>query len=80
MPTVHIIDSIKIDIYSREHLPPHFHAIYAEHEILIRIRTLSKYRGYLPSGQHKMVIKWASGPGIQEYLMDIFERLNPQLK
>lgn len=29
MPTIKIIDSIKIDIYSREHLPPHFHALFA---------------------------------------------------
>jgi len=35
MPTLHIINSIKIDVYSREHLPPHFHALYFKHEILI---------------------------------------------
>ena len=48
MPTLHIINSIKIDVYSREHLPPHFHALYAEHEILIEIKTLKTYAGYLP--------------------------------
>jgi hypothetical protein len=26
MPTVKTIDNIKIDIYSRDHPPPHFHA------------------------------------------------------
>lgn len=45
MPTVHIINSIKIDVYSREHLPPHFHALYAEHEILIVIKLLELMRG-----------------------------------
>ena len=35
MPTIHKIQSIKIDIYGGEHPPPHFHAIYAEHEILL---------------------------------------------
>lgn len=34
-PAIKIIDAIKIDVYSREHPPPHFHAIYAEYEELI---------------------------------------------
>ncbi len=40
MPTIHTLGSIKIDVYSRDHLPPHVHAIYAEREALIIIRTL----------------------------------------
>jgi len=80
MPTLHIINSIKIDVYPREHLPPHFHALYAEHEILIEIKTLDTYAGSLPARQHKMVIKWAGGSGIQDYLLDIFKRLNPGLR
>jgi len=43
LPTVHIIDSIKILIYYDDHLPPHFHAIYNEHEELIEINTLETY-------------------------------------
>lgn len=39
MLTIKTIDGTKIDVYSREHLPPHFHAIYAEHEKLIEIET-----------------------------------------
>jgi len=56
VPTLKIIDSIKIDIYSREHPPPHFHAIYAEYEELIEIRTLSTYVGSLPKVQRNKVI------------------------
>lgn len=37
MATIKVIDSIKIDIYSREHPPPHFHILYAEFEELIII-------------------------------------------
>ena len=40
MPTVKTIDSIKIDIYSRDHPPPHFHVKFAEYEELIVIETL----------------------------------------
>ncbi len=77
MPTLKIIDSIKIDIYSREHPPPHFHAIYAEYEELIEIRTLSTYVGNLPKVQRNKVIEWAKTK--QEYLMQNFKRLNPRL-
>jgi len=77
VPTLKIIDSIKIDIYSREHPPPHFHAIYAEYEELIEIRTLSTYVGILPKVQRNKVIEWAKTK--QDYLMQNFKRLNPRL-
>ncbi|MDH5415448.1 MAG: DUF4160 domain-containing protein [Flavobacteriaceae bacterium] len=77
MPTLKIIDSIKIDVYSREHPPPHFHAIYAEYEELIEIETLTTYAGSLPKKQRNKVVEWATGN--QDYLMNNFERLNPGL-
>lgn len=77
MPTIKIIDSIKIDIYSREHLPPHFHAIYAEHEELIEIGSLETIVGKLPSSQRKKVMKWAKERN--EFLLENFKRLNPKL-
>lgn len=80
MPTIHIIDSIKIDAYSREHLPPHFHAIYAEYEMLVEINTLDIYAGSLPSRQHKAVLKWAANEKTRNTLLKIFEKLNPALR
>jgi len=80
MPTIHNIQSIKIDVYSREHLPPHFHAIYAEHEILIEIRTLMTYGGSLPIKQHKQVINWAKEEKVKAFLLENFYRLNPKFK
>jgi hypothetical protein len=77
MPTIKIIDSIKIDIYSREHPPPHFHAIYAEHEELIEIESLKTYIGKIPVTQRKKVTDWARIN--KDYLMDVFEQLNPRL-
>ena len=77
MPTIKIIDSIKIDVYSREHPPPHFHAIYAEYEELIEISTLATYAGILPRPQRNKVIEWAKDR--QEYLLMNFKRLNPRL-
>lgn len=77
MPTLKIIDSIKIDVYSREHPPPHFHAIYAEYEELIIIETLETYVGNLPKAQRKKVIDWAIDK--REYLAKNFKLLNPRL-
>ena len=77
MPTIKVIDSVKIDVYSRDHLPPHFHAIYAEYEELIEIETLKTYIGKLPVVQHKKVTDWAKEN--KDYLMGIFKQLNPRL-
>ena len=77
MPTIKIIDSVKIDLYSREHPPPHFHAIYAEYEELIEIDTLDTYIGHIPGPQRKKVIDWANDK--KEYLQTNFKRLNPRL-
>ena len=77
MPTIKIIDSIKIDVYSREHLPPHFHVLFAEYEELIIIETLETYIGYIPASQRKKVLKWAKAQ--KELLLNNFKRLNPRL-
>lgn len=77
MPTVKIIDKIKIDIYSREHPPPHFHAKFAEYEKLIEIETLGTYAGSLPRVQRKKVTDWAAYN--KQFLLDIFNQLNPRL-
>lgn len=77
MPTIKIIDNIKIDVYSREHPPPHIHAKFAEYEELIIIETLETYIGYLPKTQRKKVTEWASNN--KEYLSEVFKSLNPKL-
>jgi hypothetical protein len=77
MPTIKIIDSIKLDIYSREHLPPHFHALYAEFEELIEIESLDTYAGKLPTTQRKKVVGWAKNH--KDYLLSVFKQLNSRL-
>ena len=77
MPTLKIIDSVKIDLYSREHPPPHFYAIYADYEVLITIQNFEIYAGRLPKPQLNKVIIWAKDN--KEMLMDNFKRLNPRL-
>ncbi len=74
MPTVKTIDKIKIDVYSREHPPPHFHAKFAEFEELIEIETLETYAGNLPRVQRKKVTDWAADN--KQFLLDVFKQLN----
>ena len=75
MPCIKIIDSIKIYIYLRDHNPPHFHAIYAEHEELIEIKSLKIYTGSIPKTQRKKVISWASKNS--NYIMEKWKEYNP---
>jgi len=47
MPKISEFFGIVIYVYYREHLPPHFHAIYGEEEVLIAIDDLSVLSGRL---------------------------------
>lgn len=75
MPCIKIIDSIKIYIYARDHNPPHFHAMYAEFEELIEIKTLQNYSGQIPKKQRKKVIEWAKKHNA--YLLAKWKEYNP---
>ena len=77
MPTIERIDGTKIDVYSREHPPPHFHALYAEYEELIEIETLETYAGKISNNKRKKVVKWAGEN--KQTLKEFFKRLNPNL-
>lgn len=59
MPTVAIVDGIKIEFYHDDHPPPHFHAIVAEFDAQIDIETLEVVRGYLKRPQYRKVKEWA---------------------
>ena len=59
MPTVAIVDGIKIQFYWDEHPPPHFHAEYAEHIAVIDIETSEILAGSLPRPQYRKIVAWA---------------------
>jgi hypothetical protein len=59
MPTVSRFHGIVIAMYFDDHLPPHFHAIAAGREALIRISPIEVLTSNLPRGQLRMVCKWA---------------------
>ena len=47
-------------MYWKDHGPPHFHALYAEHEALIDIQELRVLRGSLPRRAMALVLEWAA--------------------
>jgi Domain of unknown function (DUF4160) len=60
MPTISQFFGIVIQMFWREHAPPHFHAMYGEYEALIDIRTLEIIRGSLPRRAQALVLEWAA--------------------
>jgi hypothetical protein len=46
-------------MYFGDHVPPHFHALYAEFEALIAIETFEVIRGALHSRAMALVLEWA---------------------
>jgi hypothetical protein len=59
MPTVAIVEGVKIQFFAREHHPPHFHAVFAEHRAQIEIGSFRVLRGGLPRTKLAAVISWA---------------------
>jgi len=59
MPTISIFYGIVIQMFWHDHAPPHFHALYAEHEALIDLRDLRVLRGALPRRAMALVLEWA---------------------
>jgi hypothetical protein len=60
MPRVSQFFGIVIYMYYNDHMPPHFHAEYGEHEAIYEIDTLDIMRGSLPRRAHALVLEWAT--------------------
>jgi hypothetical protein len=59
MPRISQFYGIAVYMYYRDHAPPHFHAIYAEHEAEIEIATAAILEGKLPRKARSLVTEWA---------------------
>jgi hypothetical protein len=58
MPELCRFYGIIIRMFWIDHPPPHFHAIYGQHEALIDIRSSKIIKGSLPLGAHSLVTQW----------------------
>jgi hypothetical protein len=58
MPRISQFYGIAVYLYYRDHAPPHFHAIYAEHEAEVMIDTGAIMEGKLPRNARGLVAEW----------------------
>jgi len=59
MPELCRFRGIVITIYADDHLGPHFHARYGEHDAQIAIGSAEVIAGYLPRNARRQVLRWA---------------------
>jgi Domain of unknown function (DUF4160) len=58
MPRISYFYGIAVYLYYRDHAPPHFHAIYGEHEAELEIATGNVLDGKLPRRALGLVTEW----------------------
>ena len=60
MPELSRFYGIIIRMHFGDHAPPHFHALYGDHEALVGIDSLAILKGELPPRARGLVVEWAS--------------------
>ena len=58
MPTISWFYGIAIRMYFLDHPPPHFQAMYGEHEANVSIETGEVIDGHLPQTAARLVKQW----------------------
>jgi len=58
MPAIAWFYGIAIRMYVVDHAPPHFHAVYGEHEAFVAIETGEAIEGALPKAAARLVREW----------------------
>ena len=77
MPEITRFYGIIIKIFFRgEHNPPHFHAVYGEHNGIIEISTMKMLEGDLPPKAQKLIEEW--GENYKNELLEMWQ--NKMLK
>ena len=59
MPTISFFFGMILQMYWRDHAPPHFHVQYNEYEASISIATGELIEGKLPPTARRIVREWA---------------------
>ncbi len=58
MPTIAIVEGVRIVIFLNDHLPPHLHALFADQEAKLSIATGEVLSGKLPRAKLKTIQTW----------------------
>lgn len=75
MPEISRFYGIIIKIFfTREHNPPHFHAVYGEYNGTFEISTLNMIEGDLPAKAQSLIKEWA-----EQYIDDIMQMWNTKI-
>ena len=78
MPEISRFYGIIIRMYPGDHPPPHFHAVYAEHEAFIEIATGNILYGHVPGTALQLVRTWMQQhEGELEKLWDLAMQSRP---
>ena len=79
-PILEYLNGLRIEIYSREHLPVHIHVKYGEKEALIDVRSSKVLMGNIPSRKLKIIEVWLNEGKRRALIEKNFFELNPHLK
>ncbi|HEX5723992.1 MAG TPA: DUF4160 domain-containing protein [Longimicrobiaceae bacterium] len=60
MPIIAQFYGIVIRMFYNDHSPPHFHAVYGEHELVVGISPIGVLEGSAPGRVRSMVLEWAA--------------------
>lgn len=71
MPKISLFYGILIQMFWKDHAPPHFHVRYAGYKARIEIGTLGVISGELPRRALVLVLEWA-----QEHRAELMEDWN----
>ena len=72
MPVISQFYGIIIRMFYNDHAPPHFHAVYAEYELIVGISPITIIEGKAPNRVRSMVLEWAALH--QQELLDNWNR------
>ena len=59
MPTISIFYGIMIQMFWKDHAPPHFHARYGNYKVAINIHTLEIISGKMSNRALNLISEWA---------------------
>lgn len=71
------IDSLKIEIYSNEHPPPHFHVITPDSKASFRLDNCELIEGELPNKHIKKIKYWFKEKKAKDALILIWNNTRP---
>lgn len=60
MPVISQFYGILIRMFFNDHQPAHFHAVYAEHELIVGISPINVLEGQAPTRVRSMVLEWTA--------------------